>query len=113
MKRIELKSTIKFWESKRWIFNLLVGFSGVIGLYNGSSTVDHYWSSHDLIGIIRYAIIANIFYSLGMVFELLEWYYLKGKLGLGKYRLVLFILGTIFSCILTWVLARIYFFRFF
>jgi hypothetical protein len=91
----------------------LVGCSGAIGLYRGSLMVDYYWSSDDIIGILRYAIIANIFYSSGMVVELLEWYYLKGKLGLGKYRLALFILGTVFSCILTWVLARIYFFQFF
>jgi len=112
MKIEEVKSNIKFWESKRWIFNVLVGISGALGIYLGIRNANYFWSSSDTIGVIIYAVTANVFYSLGMIIELLDWYYLKNKIGISRFQLPLFAIGTIFSCLSTFLSAWMYFVMF-
>lgn len=105
----QLKSNIKWWESKRWMFNLAVGLFGAIALYNGLSQMEYTWTITDTFGIIWWGIGANIFYSLGMLFEIFDWYYLNNKLGLTRFRTLFFIIGTSFSCFYTAFFTMIYF----
>ena len=105
----KLKSNIKWWESKRLIFNILVGISGIIAIYKASHLDNFYWSNQDTFGTITWGLGANIFYSCGMILELFNWYYLKEKLNLNKLRLLLFIIGLIFSCLWTYFNAWMYF----
>ena len=37
----KLKLNIRWWESKRWIYNSVVGLSGTIAIYEGLSTIDY------------------------------------------------------------------------
>ena len=97
----QLKSNIKWWESKRWIYNLLVGLCGVFGIFSGLAESPFGWEWHHTFAIIIWVIGANIFYSLGTLVELFDWYYLNSKMGLVKIRWILFIGGTVFSCIHT------------
>jgi hypothetical protein len=103
-------SLVKWWESKRWIFNLLVGISGIYGIYGGlRDWPDNSFVSSDLIGIILWGIFANILYSTGMVVEILEQYYFKGKLKLIRLRLIFLIIGTLLYCFITWFNAWKYY----
>lgn len=97
----ELKLNIKWWESKRWLFNLLVGTIGVYTIYKGINQHEYPWSSEDLFGIIYWGIMANVFYSFGILCEIFDWYYFKNKIGLSKIRIAILIAGILFSCIMT------------
>jgi hypothetical protein len=63
----------------------------------------------DLIGIILWGILANILYSTGIITEVLEQYYLRGKLKLYRFRLIFFIIGTFLYCFITWFNAWRYY----
>ena len=105
----ELKLDIKWWESKRWIFNLAIGICGAYAIYQGLSESSYHWSSADTIGIIWFGIGANFFYSLGLLLELFDWYYLKNKIGVKRFRFFFFITGLLFSCIWTFWCNWLYF----
>ncbi len=105
----ELKLNIKWWESKRWIFNVAVGTFGILALYRGMSESEYYWSTSDTLGVITWGIGANIFYSLGLLLELFDWYYLKNRIRLKRFRLFFFISGTLFSSLWTYWCAFLYF----
>lgn len=105
----ELKSNVKWWESKRWIFNIAVLISGVFAIYIGLSQCEYYWSLEDTFGVVLWVIGANIFYSLGILLELFDWYYLKNKIGIVKFRLFFFVIGTLFSCLWTFFYNWAYF----
>ncbi|MFD0976985.1 hypothetical protein [Salinimicrobium gaetbulicola] len=97
----EIKLKIKWWESKRWIFNLVVGLFGAYAVYDGLSREEIYWSNADLIGILLWGIGANIFYSAGILVELFNWYYLNNRITFAKFRMMFFIAGLLFSCFWT------------
>ena len=97
----ELRLNIKWWESKRWIFNLAIIFVGSISFYHGYSRSNFFWDPSDtFIIIIRWMVFANILYSLGVLIELFDWYYLKNKLRIVRFRLPFFLIGTVFSSLL-------------
>lgn len=105
----ELKLNLKWWESKRWIFNLAVGLVGILTIYEGLSRDDFSWIRSDIFGILYWGIGANILYSLGFLLELFDWYYLKNKIGIKKIRMILFIIGLLFSCFWTLLCGWFYF----
>ena len=105
----ELKLDVKWWESKRWIFNIAVGIFGAFAIYDGLSESEYSWSNADTIGVLWWVIGANIGYSLGILLELFDWYYLNNKIGIKKFRLFFFAAGTLLSCIWTFWCTWIYF----
>ncbi|MDH7911168.1 hypothetical protein [Winogradskyella sp. SYSU M77433] len=105
----ELKSNIKWWESKRWVFNVLVGLSGLFAIFNFLAESQYKWTFEDTIGVLIWGIGANIFYSLGTLLELFDWYYLDSKIGIKSFRLFFFISGTFLSCIYTFWCVLVYF----
>ena len=86
----QLKSNIKWWESKRWIYNILVGLAGGLGLFKMLTATTYDWSYCDTIAIIIWGIGANLFYSLGTLLELFDWYYLNNRLRLQRFRELFF-----------------------
>ncbi len=90
---------IKWWESKRWLFNLGNGLIGILGLILFAD----YFKIEEVIGLIIYAIVANILFSSGMILEILDFYYLNNKLGFNKFRILFLILGLFFSCGITFL----------
>ena len=97
----ELKSNMKWWESKRLLFNLAVGLFGVFGIYIGISQYEYTLTIIDFIGIIFWGVSANILYSTGLLLELLDWYYLNNKIRIYRFRRLFFIGGLLFSCVFT------------
>ena len=105
----QLRADIKWWESKRWIFNVFVGILGTVAILICLSEQPYKWTFRDSLGIVYWGIGANFFYSLGTLVELFDWYYLKNKLGLKKLRLLFFIFGTLVSGIYTFCFVKDYF----
>lgn len=105
----ELKLDIKWWESKRWIYNVLVGLFGVVAIFNALAEIPYQWTFEDTIGVILWGVGANIFYSIGILLELFDWYYLNNKIRIRKFRLLFLISGTFFSCAYTFWCVLIYF----
>lgn len=101
MKIEELKLNIKWWESKRLIYNIAIGLIGSFTIYDGLSRGEYTWTIDDTLGIIFWAIGANIMYSLGILLELFDWYYLKNKLRMIRFRMIFFIIGLLLSCFQT------------
>ena len=73
---------------------LLVGVSGIV-LAGGNF---YLWQ---LIFIGIYGVIANCFYFLGFISEMIDQHYFGGNIRLHRIRLGLFILGTVFSAFVT------------
>ncbi|MEL0644991.1 MULTISPECIES: hypothetical protein [unclassified Olleya] len=88
---------IKWWESKRWLFNLLNALFGIIGLISFAD----YFQIEEAIGLVIYIVTANVLYSSGMLLEIADFYYFNNKLGVNKIRLLLLTLGLLFSCGIT------------
>lgn len=105
----ELKLNIKWWESKRWIFNLGVGIFGIFAIYDGLSRSEYSWTKANTIGIIYWGVGANLVYSSGILLELFDWYYMNNKIGIKRFRLMFFIIGFLFSCSLTLSCGWLYF----
>ncbi|CAM1339374.1 hypothetical protein TAESTU_10490 [Tenacibaculum aestuarii] len=47
----------------------------------------------------------NILYSTGIIVEILDQYYFKGKLKLDRFRLLFLIIGFVLCCFVTWFKA--------
>ena len=97
----EIRSNVKWWESKRWIFNIVIGFIGCFTIYDSYSRGEYSWVNKDITGIVFWGICANIFYSTGILLELLDWYYFKNRIGFKKMRLLFFVIGLVFSSLFT------------
>lgn len=95
----DAKESFRAWEKMRWIFNLAVGLVGVacIALYA------KHFGMQDLIELIAYGLVANLFYFLGHWAEMFDQMVLNGKLGLYKFRIHIFIVGTVGSMLLTFL----------
>ncbi|KAB1155433.1 hypothetical protein F7018_12335 [Tenacibaculum aiptasiae] len=110
MKSERIIDGIKWWESKRWIFNLLVGLSGVFGIVKGINVAtENIFVISDILGIILSGIIANIFYSSGILVEIFDNYYFNNKLKMERFRIVFLILGCLVCCVYTYVSAYFYY----
>ncbi|WP_272023434.1 hypothetical protein [Olleya namhaensis] len=90
---------IRFWESNRWLFNLGNGLFGILGLILFAD----YFEIQEIIGLIVYALVANILYSSGMLLEIVDFYYFKNKLGLNRFRYLFLISGLLFSYCVTFI----------
>jgi hypothetical protein len=100
----QLLATIQWWEKKRIWFNIIVGALGVISilLFN-SGRLFSGWIS--LVGIIIWGIAANIFYSSGILLEVVNVYYLKSSKNFFRFRYPLFIIGTLLYSMVTIIYA--------
>lgn len=95
-----------WWEQKRLIYNLIIGLEGLTLLLIFSFPfVEKLIST-----IIVYGLIANVFYSIGFLLEMANIYYLKSKLNPEYLRWPLFVLGTLFSMLVTFLLVFAAFF---
>ncbi|OIQ27726.1 MAG: hypothetical protein BM564_11655 [Bacteroidetes bacterium MedPE-SWsnd-G2] len=100
MTLIELRNDIKWWESKRWIFSVAVLCVSILGLHKGISNTDQYsWCFDDVVSLSIWLLGANIFYSVGLLSEIFDWYYFKGKFRLKKFKHLIFVFGLLFSCL--------------
>ncbi|MFN8395471.1 MAG: hypothetical protein U0176_12580 [Bacteroidia bacterium] len=97
MAEAKAREAFAWWEWMRWIYNLamlLVGVSGIV-LAGGNF---YLWQ---IIFIGIYGVIANCFYFLGFITEMIDQHYFGGNIRLHRIRLGLFILGTVFSAFVT------------
>lgn len=106
MNTTTLQNTISWWEKKRIAFNIFIGLIGSIAVFH---FINHAFTQDDAIGIILWGIMANILYSIGILLEVANQYYLKGKLNIFHYRLLFFIVGTLLYMLATWVYASLYY----
>ncbi|WP_298513324.1 hypothetical protein [uncultured Kordia sp.] len=110
MNTVTLKNTISWWEKKRIAFNFFVGITGVIAVL---AFIPHTFGMEDAIGIVLWGIMANILYSAGILLEVANQYYLKGKLNIFQFRLFFFVAGTFTYMLVTWAYTGIYYDPFF
>ncbi|WP_379812312.1 hypothetical protein [Flavobacterium chuncheonense] len=78
-------------------------------IYDGSKRDEFTWLIDYVWGITIWGIGANIFYSLGILLELFDWYYLNNKIGIKRFRYLFYIGGLFFSCIWTLYIGWVYF----
>ena len=100
---MSFRDIIKFWESRRLRYNIIVGFFGILSLLVGSLITYKLINFFMLPFLIAYGIICNIFYTSGWICSLL----LKEAFSkhIGKFALALFVVGTILSVIVTVLLV--------
>ncbi|AGC77598.1 hypothetical protein LX97_02210 [Nonlabens dokdonensis] len=98
---IDLRLKVRWWESKRWIYNLVVLLAGSFSIYETYTLFNYSLKLMDIILICIWAIGANIFYSLGTLTELFDWHYFHNKIKIYRFRWFFFISGSLFSCLWT------------
>lgn len=100
----QLKAQVKWWESRRWIYTILVGLCVALTVYSEVRNIFKIETEVSPIGVFIWLFGANLFYSLGFLLEVCDWFYLNNRLGIVNLRLLLFILGTFFGCFWTLVM---------
>jgi hypothetical protein len=84
---IKLLESYRYWQSRRLLFNIIVGVAGVISI-----ALTHMFS---LLGVIAWGFVANIFYSTGYVLESFTIVRSNGKQNLKDFRSLFFWVGTL------------------
>ncbi len=93
---------VKWWEDRRLIYNLfLFGIEIYLMVRYSENTRRYGWGSA-IVETLVANIIANVFYSLGWGLEIFLNYYFKKTRFSHSLRLLLFILGLLFSVFLAW-----------
>ena len=94
-----LQSAVAWWEGKRLLYNAIVGAAGIFVFL---SLMDSRLPLVDLaVGTIFYGIGANVLFLAGWVTEALLDHYFRGRIDLSSWRKPMFIIGTLFSLLLT------------
>jgi len=93
----DFNTAIRWWERKRWIYNIITIFGGLTVLLvrgevpNGLSPYDDYTI------VLFYVLGANICYTFSWAFEAFLNYYFKISFWNRGTRQVFFVLGSILS----------------
>lgn len=104
----KIVALVKWWERKRIIYNILVGITGLLGLYLFWRQVILSEPVFVISGVICYGIAANCCYFLGWMIEVLLITFFPRLAANGlekKGRVILFLIGVIFSVFLTFALS--------
>lgn len=102
-------SIMMWWESQRLVYNLIVGLAGLptafLMFYNERffATVGFISPWMILFGIFQYAIMVNICYCLGAPAEMVTRFSFKEQAS--RMGPILWVLGTVFSAIITFAFA--------
>lgn len=94
-----LLSAFAWWEKRRLAYNLIIGATGVICVFILS--LIPFLELTDLIGIVAYGIIANMFYSSGFLIEVAAKHYFRSKMDFTEKRKIFFAIGLILSVLIT------------
>ena len=100
---VVLKNALKWWEKKRIWFNIFVAASGIIPLILYAKS----FNLEELILIVFYGLVVNVFYSLGFLLEAFNEYYFKQRFCIEKFRYPFLIFGILMSSGLTFIWALI------
>ena len=100
------KNTLDWWEKKRIWYNLIMLVFAVWQIIKEEPDT---FSFDETIGVIIYGLGANILYSIGILIELLDEYYLKTFFKLKRFRWFFLIIGTLFSVLYTTLQIKIYY----
>lgn len=94
-------NAIEWWESKRLIYNFIVASIAIgIMIFMWRGTVN-FGIFYALFWTLLYLISVNVFFSSGWGIEILSSYYFKKGFYLEQYRILILILGTLFSVFIT------------
>lgn len=93
-------SAFGWWEKRRWIYNIVVGFTGAFFMFLLPMV-----TSFDIIGIVIYGLLANLCYSLGFLIEVVARYYFKNESDFTDRRKLMFGAGLVLSVLVTAFLA--------
>lgn len=94
---------IRWWESKRLRYNIYLLIAGAIGLLLGGGLLIlfRYQLEGLILGILFYALLVNVCYTAGWVFELFLKAWNISIPALSRYRNSIFWIATIGSILLT------------
>jgi hypothetical protein len=99
-KNLSTTQIIVWWEIRRFAFNIIVLFSGILSLLLMSLVVKGVGDFISSLAIFGFAFLANLFYTGGWIVEL---FIKKGKNDTSAWATKSFMIGTIFSICCTWV----------
>ncbi len=100
-----LQNGIAWWERRRVWFNIIVAISGITTILWANKRIQ----IDEFIALIFYALFINLFYSTGFLLEAFDTFYFKGKIKIYQYRWGLYIIGTLGSAFITYLLAYTYY----
>jgi hypothetical protein len=102
-----LNESIVWWENQRITFNIVVGISGIISM---AVFIKNPLEIKDIIGVLFWGFIANILYSSGILIEVFNLYYFKGKYNFFKYKYAFYVFGSLLYCAATFICCFLYYF---
>lgn len=98
-----LLTAFGWWEKRRWIYNIVVGFTGAFFMFLLPMV-----TGFDIIGIVIYGLLANLCYSLGFLIEVVARYYFKNESDFTDRRKLMFGAGLVISVLVTAFLATVW-----
>ena len=98
---------VTWWEKQRIVFNVVVGLTGILSMI---MFISNPFGIREVIGILFWGFIANILYSSGILLEIINLYYLKGKVNFFKFRFGFYVFGTLLYCAATFIYPFLYYF---
>ena len=102
----EIQTSVKWWERKRFIYNVIALVGGLLVLLIRSAVPNGIGLNNPFFDMVFWLFIANIFYTCGWGSEILLNYYFKLPFFGNKIRLVLFIIGCIISFSFMFLVTR-------
>jgi hypothetical protein len=102
----EIQTSIKWWETKRLLYNLVTLAGGLLVLLIRSGVPNGIGTYNPVGDLLFWLFVSNIFYTCGWGLEILLNYYLKIRFFKNAIRTVLFTIGCIFSFCLMFIMTR-------
>lgn len=97
----KLINSVRWWEGKRILYNIVLACTELFIMVNYYRETINYGIENAIIETIAVNLIANIFFCLGWGLEIMLYYYLKAYTLSNTSRWVLFLLGILFTVLLT------------
>ena len=97
----ELFSSVRWWEKKRILFNIIVIGTQLFVMLVMLNETTLFGIPSAIINSLFYLLAANLFYCLGWGLEILSSHYLPGRELSKDRRSALFVLGLVFSTLIT------------
>jgi hypothetical protein len=100
-----LMDSFRWWEKRRFLYNVIVGVSGIGGMLYFIGRIPY--TLYDIIGMLAWAAAANTCYFAGFLIEPFFKYYFKSTIDFADKRSNFFWAGAVLSAVLTVICSKL------
>ncbi len=107
-KNDDLLKSLRWWEKKRVLYNLILLGIIIFIIFSRYDAFLYFGVYNGIIGSILFLLVANFFFCMGWILEILIYYYFKkGYQFIKTLRMFLFIIGISISIFQTFIMYHV------